>query len=177
MGRGVKKVFASDRFSNENPFAGGVYFSRMIKVYTSPSCSSCRKVKKYFDDHGIPYEAKDIFSGKLRTEDIKEVIAKCENGTDDIISKRSKIVQENHIDFDEMTISQLIEFIKAHPSVLKRPIIVDDHRVQVGYNEEDILGFVPRARQLAELFCNPDDCEKYPFCEHAQDKVGGKDEK
>ena len=113
----------------------------MIRIYTSPSCSSCRKVKKWFEDNKIPYEAKNIFAANLTAEELKDVISKTENGTDDIISLRSKVVQENNIDFDEMTISQLVEFIRANPSVLKRPIIVDDHRIQVGYNEEEIRTF------------------------------------
>jgi len=64
----------------------------MIKIYYSPSCASCRKVKKWFDDQKIPYEQKDIFSHDLSVDDLKEVISKSENGTDDIISPRSKIV-------------------------------------------------------------------------------------
>ena len=135
----------------------------MIKIYTSPSCSSCRKVKKWFDDNKIPYEAKNIFASNLTVEELKEVISKTENGTDDIISPRSKIVQEQHIDFDEMTISQLVEFIRQNPSVLKRPIIVDDHRVQVGYNEEEIRTFIPRARRYAEGLCGPH-CEQWGYC-------------
>ena len=135
----------------------------MIKIYTSPSCASCRKVKKWFDENGIPYEAKNIFGKQLRREDLLEIISKCENGTDDIISMRSKIVQENDIDFDSMTISELISFIQKNPSVLKRPIIVDDHRVQVGYNEEEISTFLPRARRLAEIYCDRD-CSHFASC-------------
>ena len=108
----------------------------MIKIYYSPSCSSCRKVKKWFDDQKIPYTSKDIFSGSLNENEIREIITKCIDGTDEIISPRSKIVQEQNIDFDNMKISELITFIKNNPSVLRRPIIVDDKRVQVGYNEE-----------------------------------------
>ena len=132
----------------------------MIKIFTSPSCSSCKKVKKYFDDNKIPYETKNIFSPSLSKEELKEVIAKSENGTDDIISPRSKIVMENNIDFDSMTISELIEFIRKNPSILKRPIIVDDHRIQVGYNEEEISTFIPRARRFTESICCGDDCEE-----------------
>ena len=95
----------------------------MIRIFVSPSCSSCRKVKKWFDEQRIPYELVNIFSPSFSSNDIKELIVKSENGTDDIISKRSKIVQEQDIDFDEMTISQLIEFIRKNPSILKRPII------------------------------------------------------
>ena len=89
----------------------------MIKIYTSPSCSSCRKVKKWFDEQQIPYEAKNIFGDTLSVDDVKEVIAKAENGTDDIISTRSKIVSENNINFDDMTISELIDFIRKNDGV------------------------------------------------------------
>jgi regulatory protein spx len=135
----------------------------MIKVYVSPSCSSCRKVKKWFDDQKIPYESKNIFGPDFTANDILEIIAKSENGTDDIISTRSKIVQEQNIDFDSMKVSELIQFIRENPSILKRPIIVDDHRVQVGYNEEEIRTFIPRARRLAESLCGPN-CEQWGYC-------------
>ncbi len=137
----------------------------MIKIYTSPSCSSCRKVKKWFDDNHIPYVDKSIFSPSFSSEDIKELIVKSENGTEDIISTRSKIVMEQNIDFDSMKVSELIAFIKANPSILKRPIIVDDHRLQVGYNQEEIRTFIPRARRLADEACDPS-CPHYLDCGH-----------
>lgn len=142
----------------------------MIKIYYSPSCSSCRKVRKWFDDQKIPHQDKDIFSGSLNEADLKEIISKSIDGTDDIISPRSKIVSENKINFDDMTISELIAFIKKNPSVLRRPIIVDDRKVQVGYNEEEIRTFIPRARRLAEYSCDAS-CERYANCQAAKDRT------
>lgn len=141
----------------------------MVKIYYSPSCSSCRKVRKWFEEQKIPYTEKDIFSGSLSEQEIKDIITKCIDGTDEIISPRSKIVQEQNINFDDMTISQLIKFIKQNPSVLRRPIIVDDRRVQVGYNEEEIRTFIPRARRYADLLCNKS-CPKFPTCEAGKDR-------
>ena len=141
----------------------------MIKIYYSPSCSSCRKVKKWFDDQKIPYTSKDIFSGALNENEIREIITKCIDGTDEIISPRSKIVQEQNINFDEMKVSELIAFIKNNPSVLRRPIIVDDKRVQVGYNEEEIRTFIPRARRYADLLCG-EWCPKFPTCPVGTDR-------
>ena len=60
----------------------------MIRIFTSPSCSSCRKVKAWFDEQKIPYEAVNIFGDDFTKDDIRELIAKSENGTDDIISPR-----------------------------------------------------------------------------------------
>ena len=91
---------------------------------------------------------------------------KSENGTDDIISKKSKIVKESGLDIDSMTVKEIIEFIKVNPSVLKRPIIVSDNRIQVGYNPDEIRSFIPHARRLAEWACKNDACPQYGTCGH-----------
>lgn len=136
----------------------------MIKIYTSPSCSSCRKVKKWFEEQNIPFKEKSIFSPSLNENDIKEILAKSENGTEDIISERSKIIKENDINIEEMKVSDLVKFIKENPSCLKRPIIVDDSRIQVGYNDEEIRTFIPAALRLAQKWCNHD-CPEYEHCD------------
>lgn len=141
----------------------------MIKIYTSPSCSSCRKVKKWFEEQNIPYKEKSIFSPSLNENDIKEILSKSENGTNDIISERSKIIKENHIDLEDMRVSDLLKFIKENPSCLKRPIIVDDSKIQVGYNDEEIRTFIPAARRLAKHWCT-NDCPDYNNCPHISDK-------
>ncbi len=38
----------------------------MIRIYTAPSCASCRKVKAWLKEHDIPYVEKNIFSTILR---------------------------------------------------------------------------------------------------------------
>ena len=141
----------------------------MIKIYTSPSCSSCRKVKKWFDEQDIPYVEKNIFAAALREEELTDILAKSENGTEDIISSRSKIIKESGVDIESMSVKQLIKFIRDNPSVLKRPIMVDDKKIQVGYDPEEITVFIPRARRLANLSCSSDTCPKYESCEHVLD--------
>ena len=129
----------------------------MIKIYVSPSCSSCKKVKKWFSEQNIHFEEKNILNKPLKEEELKEILEKSENGTTDIISTRSKVIKENNIDVEDMTISEMIKFIRENPSVLKRPIMVDDHRIQVGYNEEEITTFIPKARRFQQIYC--DTCE------------------
>ena len=141
----------------------------MVKIYTSPSCSSCRKVKKWFNDQKIPYIEKNIFVATLNEEELKDILKKSENGTEDIISSRSKIVKESGVDLESMTIKELIAFIKANPSVLKRPIMVDDRKIQVGYNPEDITVFIPQARRIADLACL--ECPKLDKCEHRKNEA------
>ena len=141
----------------------------MIKIYTSPSCSSCRKVKKWFQDQNIPFVEKNIFAATLNENELKEILIKSENGTEDIISNKSKIVKTSGVDLDGMTIKELIEFIRQNPSILKRPIMLDDKKMQVGYNPDDISAFIPEARKLAEWAC--DNCPHASECDHKKDEA------
>ncbi len=136
----------------------------MLKVLVSPSCSSCRKVRKWLDDNNIAYRAIDIFSGQLTYDDVMEAIVKSENGTEDIVSTRSKVFQEGNVNLDDLSVSEFIRFVLANPSVLKRPIIIDDHRLQVGYNSEEISTFLPMARRYAAEACNKD-CPNWKECD------------
>ena len=116
----------------------------MIRIYTAPSCASCRKVKAWLKENDLPFVEKNIFSTSLHKEELQELLARSENGTDDIISKRSKVIKEQNIDVEDMSVNELISFIQDNPSILKRPIMLDDRRFQVGYNSEEIRAFIPR---------------------------------
>lgn len=115
----------------------------MITLYTSPSCASCRKVKKYFQKYNIEFVEKNIFTNKISREDIFRMLVNSENGFEDIISTRSKIFKESNIDIEGMKTADLIDFIIANPSILKRPIILTEYDLQVGYNDDDITLFLP----------------------------------
>ena len=115
----------------------------MIVVYTSPGCASCRKVKQWLNQRGLKYIEKNIFTSVLNENEIKHLLMRSENGTEDIISKRSKIIQETNLDIEELSLKELVAFIQKYPSVLKRPIILNERNFLVGYDEEEIGAFVP----------------------------------
>ncbi len=141
----------------------------MIQMYTTPSCSSCRKAKKWFEEHRIDYREKNIFNVKLTKEDIRAMLKNSEGGFDDIISTRSKVFQDNDLNLDDMSLSELTDFIIQNPSVLRRPIIIEDNKMQVGYNEDEIRAFIPkRLREI--IMCTT--CDKGEDCDyrHALDQ-------
>lgn len=136
----------------------------MIVLYTSPGCSSCRKVKQWLKDHELQYTEKNIFKTMLNKDEIKYLLSRSENGTDDLISKRSKIIQEGQIELDDMSMNDLVDFVQLNPSILRRPIILSSKVLQIGYDEEEIDAFVPRElRRLAALSCN-ESCPNYDSC-------------
>ncbi|WP_010622451.1 transcriptional regulator SpxA [Paucilactobacillus suebicus] len=123
----------------------------MVTLYTSPSCTSCRKARAWLQEHNIPYTERNIFSEPLTMDEIKMILRMTENGTEEIISKRSKAFQKLHVDLDEISMKSLYNLIQKNPGLLRRPIIIDDKRIQVGYNEDEIRRFLPREVRALEL--------------------------
>ncbi|AYA75131.1 MULTISPECIES: transcriptional regulator SpxA [Robertmurraya] len=123
----------------------------MVTLYTSPSCTSCRKAKIWLEEHDIPYTERNIFSEPLSIDEIKEILRMTEDGTDEIISTRSKTFQKLDVNLETMPLQDLFELIKDNPGLLRRPIIIDEKRLQVGYNEDEIRRFLPRRVRTFQL--------------------------
>ena len=90
--------------------------------------------------NGIGFEEYNFFSQDLTEEEVVNILKYAHNGFEDIISERSKIYLKYKDQLDEMTTKELINFIIANPSILKRPLLVD-HAMEiilVGYNENDL---------------------------------------
>ena len=123
----------------------------MVTLYTSPSCTSCRKARAWLKEHNIPFKERNIFSEPLNKNEIKTILRMTEDGTEEIISTRSKIFQQLNIKIDDLSVNELLDLVKENPGLLWRPIILDEKRLQVGYNEDEIRRFLPREVRALEL--------------------------
>lgn len=116
----------------------------MVMLYTTPSCGSCRKAKAWLEEHHIDYIERNIISSSITVDELKSILRLTEDGVTEIISTKSKTFQELNINIDELSLNELYNLIIKHPQMLRRPIILDEKRLQVGYNEEEIRKFLPR---------------------------------
>ena len=123
----------------------------MITLFLSPSCTSCRKARAWLLNHEVPFVEHNIMTSPLSAQELQHILSLTENGTDDIISTRSKIFQKLDLDVESLSISELIKLIEENPSLLRRPIILDDKRMQIGFNEDEIRAFLPRSYRQQEL--------------------------
>lgn len=119
----------------------------MIHLYTAPGSQSCRKAKSWLTNRHMDFVEKNILSSKLREDELTEFLKRSENGTDDIVSKRSKAYLESRVDIEGMSTKELIHFIQKNPAILKRPIIMDERRFLVGYNDDEIRAFIPKEQR------------------------------
>lgn len=123
----------------------------MVKLFVSPSCTSCRKARAWLKEHNITYTERNIFSEPLNKEELTNILRMTENGTEEIVSIRSKAFKQLKVNLDDLSIDQLLDLVVKNPSLLRRPIIMDDRRLQVGYNKDEIRRFLPRKVRRLEL--------------------------
>ncbi len=124
----------------------------MITIYTTSSCSSCRKAKKWMEEYQIPYREINLFVRRIKHDELMEILMRTENGMEDIVSSRSKVIQEDKVDLDSLSLNEAIDFLVENPSAMKRPIIVDERHFQIGYNEDEIRAFIPK--EMRERPCD-----------------------
>lgn len=123
-----------------------------VTIYTQTSCTSSKKALQWLEENEIPYVEKRITSDPLTLAEFKQVLSMTEDGTDEIISTNSKDYKNLNCDINQLSIQELYSIIKDHPKMLRSPILIDDKRLQVGYNEMDIRRFIPRKVRAYELF-------------------------
>lgn len=123
----------------------------MVTLYVTPSCTSCRKARAWLEDNNIPYQERNIFTEPLTLNEIKAILRMTEEGTEDIVSTRSKAYAELNIDISEMPLNEFFDLVQKEPGLLRRPIMIDEKRLQVGFNEDEIRRFLPREVRALEL--------------------------
>lgn len=122
----------------------------MIKLFVSPSCTSCRKARQWLEDFNLDYIEKNVYHTPFERDEIRTILSLTEHGTEDIISYRSQAYQQLNIDINELSLNELLDLFEEYPSLIRRPIIMDDRRLQIGYNEEEIRCFLPREVRRVE---------------------------
>jgi len=122
-----------------------------VNLYYSTSSKSSRSARAWLVANGIPFNERDIIANPLDRDELKQILRLTENGFEDIVSTRSKAFKALHIDLSELGFNQLLDLLVEKPQLLKRPIIYDGRRLQIGYNEEDIRAFLPRSVRKSEL--------------------------
>ncbi|QQK74465.1 transcriptional regulator Spx [Salicibibacter cibarius] len=116
----------------------------MVHLLTASGCSSCRQAKEWLTAQHIPFKERNIFTEPLSVEEVKTVMFMTEDGVNDVISRRSKTFRRLNVDLDALSLQHLFQLISQYPGLLRKPIIFDDKRLQVGYQEEEMRQFLPR---------------------------------
>ncbi|KRN27978.1 regulatory protein Spx [Lactobacillus selangorensis] len=123
----------------------------MIQLFVSSSNASNRKARRWLQENHLPYQERNIFSKPLSKAELKKLLCRTENGTEDIIATHSNAYQALTCNLEDLSLDKLLDLLVQEPHLLKRPIIFDDKRLEVGFNEEEVRRFLPREVRMLEF--------------------------
>lgn len=100
-----------------------------------PKCSTCKKAKKYLDDKKVSYEDRDIVLSKPTKSELSNWIKMSNKDINSFFNTSGiKYRQLNLKDkLKTMTEDEKIEILSSDGMLVKRPILVLDNHVLVGF--------------------------------------------
>lgn len=111
----------------------------MIKFICYPKCTTCQKAKKWLDDNNIEYELRDIKENNPTFEELTEwfkasgLPLKRFFNTSGLLYKSMKLKDK----LPDMNDEEQLKLLATDGMLVKRPILVGDDFVLVGFKEKD----------------------------------------
>lgn len=111
-----------------------------LTFYWYPKCGTCRKAKKWFDEHNIEYEAVHIVDEPPSREQIEELYKKSGLELRKFFNTSGKKYRELGLKDKIKTMSEdeMLDLLASDGMLLKRPIVTDGEKVTVGFKEEQL---------------------------------------
>jgi regulatory protein spx len=112
-----------------------------ITFFTYPSCTSCRKTKKWLQTNHIHFEERHLFRQSPTSEEIYLLLTLTTDGLDELLATRSQSYKDLNVNVDDLPLSEVVELIANNPKLLRRPIMTDGKQLIVGYQPEYLKSF------------------------------------
>src|SRR5687767_12221098 len=93
-----------------------------ITVYEKPTCTTCRKLNKLFEEKGVDYRKVNYLIEPLTEEKLRELFEKANLSPFDAVRKNEPVYKELQIS-EVKDADELIKLIAENPAILQRPIV------------------------------------------------------
>ena len=110
----------------------------MFTLYVTPTALSCRKAHQWLKEHHVPFIERNIFCSFLSAEEFNHILF--------LLRNEKKLVPSyfstSHHSFTLEREAEWYHTLVEHPYLVKRPILVGDTHIEVGFNEEYFKEFL-----------------------------------
>ena len=110
-----------------------------LKLYWYPKCGTCRKAKKWLDEHEKPYNEIHIVENPPSYEELEKMYKNSGLELKKFFNTSGQRYRELGMKdkIKEATEKELLELLASDGMLIKRPITTDGNKVTVGFNEEE----------------------------------------
>lgn len=104
-----------------------------------PSCSTCKKAKKWLDTHGVAYEDRHIKDQNPTAEELKEWQQRSGLELKKFFNTSGMKYRELELKYrlPEMSDEEKLELLASDGMLVKRPLVIGDTFVLVGFKEKE----------------------------------------
>ena len=110
-----------------------------IKFICYPKCGTCRKAKKWLVENGIEFEERLIVDNKPTADELKLWIEKSGLSIKKFFNTSGVLYKEMGLKdkLPNMSYDEQIELLASDGKMVKRPVVITDDKVIVGFKESD----------------------------------------
>ncbi len=118
----------------------------MIKFICYPKCTTCQKAKKWLDDNGVEYELRDIKLNNPTLEELREWHKKSGLPLKKFFNTSGLLYKSLELKSKLPTMSEdeMLNLLSTDGMLVKRPLLVNDEFVLVGFKEDEWRGKLNR---------------------------------
>lgn len=109
----------------------------MIKFICYPKCTTCQKAQKWLDDNQVKYDFRDIKIDNPTLEELTEWYKKSGLPLKKFFNTSGLLYKELDLKNKllSMTEDEMLELLATNGMLVKRPLIIGDDFVLVGFKE------------------------------------------
>lgn len=100
------------------------------------------------DNKEIPYEFIDVKKEPLSMDELKDLEFKV--GIDVLVNRRGTTYRQLGLKDKTLSKEELLEVLEQNQSMIKRPVLVHENSVLVGYDEEAFENFLKENELMGE---------------------------
>ena len=111
----------------------------MLKFICYPKCTTCQKAKKWLDDNKIEYELRDIKQENPTLEELTEWYKKSGLPLKKFFNTSGLLYKSMDLKnkLPDMTEDEMLQLLSTDGMLVKRPILVGNDFVLVGFKESE----------------------------------------
>ncbi|WP_373229067.1 arsenate reductase family protein [Cohnella sp.] len=113
--------------------------AQVLKVYHYPTCSTCRSSNKALKEQGYELELHDIKVTPPSAEELSKLIPLSGLPIAKWFNVSGEVYRELGLKdkLSAMSDNEKIKLLSAHGMLIKRPIVISDSQVSVGFRAEE----------------------------------------
>ena len=104
-----------------------------------PKCSTCKKAKKWLDDHNITYTDRHIVEENPTYDELKEWYIRSGLPLKKFFNTSGMLYKEQKLKdrLPEMSEDEQLQLLSTNGMMVKRPLVVKDDCILVGFKEAE----------------------------------------